>query len=193
MTLTFQLGFWNTVRGDMYTLNKPSIHWNPPKPTWKWLTTHEERIGENTFKQRENCENSSSCTKYIVTSVHIWKNHKKKTIKTMYAFCYTERHSVWYVVYYCEHIFTDICYRFERKGQLRLQMAILSCTFLTLHMVQEVLCHWSEETTVPGSSKVGINKSIPRLFNEIQAPLPCIRWRTMQTQEVNRILKPDKL
>lgn len=81
---------------------------------------------------------------------------QKKTIRTMYASCYTERHSVWYVVDYCKHILTDICYRVERKGQLCPQMANLSCTFVTLHVVQN---RFMRRKPLSGE-----NKSVARLF-----------------------------
>lgn len=114
------------------------------------------------------------------------KKPQRKTIKTMYAFCYTERHSVWYVVYYCEHILTDICYRLERKDQLCLQMAILSCTFLTLHMMQEVYATVMRKRLFRDHRRSGgLTKAYRWLLNEIQAPLPRIRRRLIQTQEVN--------
>lgn len=51
----------------------------------------------------------------LMYKIHCHFRTTKKTIKTMDASCYTERHSVWYVVNYCKHILTDICYRVERK------------------------------------------------------------------------------
>lgn len=87
---------------------------------------------------------------------------QKKTIKTIYACCYTERHSVWYVVYYCKHILTDICYRVERKGQLCPQMAILSCTLVTLNVVKKVYAT-DQKKPPSGSSKMGNNQNMPRL------------------------------
>lgn len=107
------------VRGDRYTLNGPSIHWNPLtkriNPREKWLTSHKERIWKNIWSMWElrippHVQNTLSLQ-------YTWgkKTQKRKTIETMYASCYTERHSVWYVVYYCKHILTDICYRVERK------------------------------------------------------------------------------
>jgi len=67
--------FLKQVRGDMYTLNGLSIHRNP-------LTLHinendQQHIKKQSEKTFEACENSSSCTKYIITSVHIWKTTKK--------------------------------------------------------------------------------------------------------------------
>lgn len=78
---TFQLGLWNTVRGWHVHSEQTIYTLKSSKPTWKWSTTHEERIGEETFLSNARIENWSSCTKYIVTSVHIWKKPQRKTIK----------------------------------------------------------------------------------------------------------------
>lgn len=90
------------------------------------------------------------------------KTTKKDNQNHVCILLYTERHSVWYVVYYCKHILTDICYRVERKGQLCPQMATLSRTFITLHVVQKVYATGLKKP-LSGWSKMGNNKSIPRL------------------------------
>lgn len=38
---------------------------------------HRKKESKKPLKHVES-ENSSSCTKYIVTSVHVWENHKQK-------------------------------------------------------------------------------------------------------------------
>lgn len=142
MKQTSQLRFSKNKGEGWQVHSKRTIYTLKPfnkahQPTWKWLTSHKERIWKNIWSMWElrihpHVQNTLSLQH---TS---GKNTKRKTIKTMYASCYTERHSVWYVVYYCKHILTDICYRVERKGRLCPRMAILSCKFVTLHVVQEV-------------------------------------------------------
>lgn len=94
------------------------------------------------------------------------KQQQKRTIKTMYAFCYTERHSVWYVVYYCKHILTDICYRVERKEKVNF---VFKWQSSRVHFNTSVWC----KRLVPlvlekpllqdqDSLKMGNNKSIHR-------------------------------
>lgn len=133
---------WNAlsdrVSGEewlVYTLNRPSKTLKPSitepiDPGGKRFTPQTER---ERLTQREK-ENSTSCTKYIVTSAHVWrrrrrwKKRQKKTIQTIYASCYTERHSVWYVGDYCRRILTHNCYKVERKG-LTLSSNGNSCTY----------------------------------------------------------------
>lgn len=107
--------------------SKQTIYTSEPfnnNPRKKEFTTHEEREFEKNPKTNPNILSMSErqfplmYKIYCHFSTHLEKPQKqqrKRTIKTMYAFCYTERHSVWYVVYYCKHILTDICYRVERK------------------------------------------------------------------------------
>lgn len=155
----FPVMFLKQVRGDMYTLNGPSIHWN--------LLTLCINPREN---DQQHIKNLKKHLKHVRVRIHplvqntlslqyTFGKPQKKTIKTMYASCYTERHSVWYVVYYCKHILTDICYRVERKGQLCPQMAILSCTFVTLNVVQEVYATGLKKPLFQDSLKWGITKA----------------------------------
>lgn len=95
--------------------------------TWKLqiLRKYKENVTE---KHRD--KNTSMC-KYIVSWVHVWKT-QKNTSKTVYTSCYTERHSVWYIVYYCKHFLADNCYRVKRKHQentLLLTWQPVSCKF----------------------------------------------------------------
>lgn len=91
----FPVMFLKQVRGDMYTLNGPSTHRNP-------LTLH-INPHEN---DRRHIKNLKKHLKHVRMRIHphvqntlslqytFGKKTQKKTIKTMYASCYTERHSV---------------------------------------------------------------------------------------------------
>lgn len=117
----------------------------------------------------------------LMYKIHCHFRTTKKTIKTMDASCYTERHSVWYVVNYCKHILTDICYRVERKR------SALSSNGNSVMYICNTSCGAKKEQDKGGNFfQNTLNweiKHCENLFNKIQAPLPCIRWRTMQTRE----------
>lgn len=64
----------------MYTPNRLVYTLKPFKrsaSTHMKVTEHVKKKSEKTFEVCES-ENSSTCTKYIVTSVHVWKTTKKK-------------------------------------------------------------------------------------------------------------------
>lgn len=120
----------------VYTLYRPSKTLRPSngarRPRWETVHTRQKR---KCLKQCEK-ENSTSCTKYIVTLVHVWrrrirsrrrKKYRKKTIQTVYASCYTERHSVWYVIGYCQHILNHNCYKGEKRSTLSSNGNFVAC------------------------------------------------------------------
>lgn len=147
----------------MYTLE--TDHWKNIKtllniarqPTWeKWLTSHKKEESEKTFlKQCESEKKSSSCTKYIVTSVtRLEKTTKKDNQKTHVCILLhrealsvircilLQAYSHWYLLQSGER---------EREKSSTLSSKwqfFVSCTFVTLLVVQKkkkkkVLCHWS--------------------------------------------------
>jgi len=87
------------------------------------------------------------------------KNHKKRQSKPCMHPVTPRGTQCDTFVYYCKHILTDICYRVERKGQLCPQMAILSCTFVTLNVVQEVYATGLKKPLFQDSLKWGITKA----------------------------------
>lgn len=64
----------------------------------------------------------------------------------------------------------------REKGQLCLQMAILSCTFEHFNVVQKACATGLKKPLLQDSLKWAITKAYTEaLLNEIQAPLACIR------------------
>lgn len=68
----------------------------------------------------------------------------------MYAFRYTERHSVWYFAYYCEHFLNDFATEKRKKVDFVTSWQILSCQFFKHFMWssnnnnKKNICHWSD-------------------------------------------------
>lgn len=126
----------------IYTLKPFNI---PHQPTWKMINnTWRKNLKKHFFLSMWEWEFILMYKIHCHFSTRL-ENHKKKTIKTMYAFCYTERHSVWYVVYYCKHILTDICYRVERKRSTLSSNGNPFMYIFNTSCGAKGLCHWSEE------------------------------------------------
>lgn len=125
------------------------------------------------------------------------KEIQKKTIQTIYASCYTERHSVWYVIDYCRRIFTHNCYKVERKGS-----ALSSNGNSFLHSwrfmcwKRLVLMFWGEKNTkiIHCCLKWGITEALfvlkPKHGLLALGEELC---RLESTGKIFSILKPDKL
>lgn len=98
-----QLCFRNDVRGDVYTLNRPSTHRNPSTTTH--AKKNEQHMKRESLRKKKppNILSMSERQFPLMYKIHCHfsthlekpqKPQQKRTIKTMYAFCYTERHSV---------------------------------------------------------------------------------------------------
>lgn len=96
---------------------------------------------------------------------------------------YTERHSVWYIVYYCKHILTGICYKECKGKRFILVPKWQSCR---VHLQRLAVCVCKVHATGVGklcSQKWGMTKAKWGRSMKSHAPLPCIKWMTTQTPE----------
>lgn len=102
---------------------------------------HIKKESEKTFEACER-ENSSSCTKYIVTSVHVWKNHRKRQSKPCMHLV-TPRGTQCDTLYIIASIFSLI---FATEWREKVSF-VLKWPFFHALMQCKEFCHWSEETT----------------------------------------------
>lgn len=144
-----------------------------------------ENVWSNVRRKIHRHVQNTSSPQYTSGGEEEEKKIQKKTIQTIYASCYTERHSVWFVRDYCRRSVTHNCYKVERKGQLCPQLATISCTLVTFRVLEKACANvlGKKNKTLSTLSKMGNNWS--SFSNKTQTRPPCIRQRTLWTREVN--------
>lgn len=141
------------TKWTVYTLKPLNVAY---QPTWKWSTTHKERI----WKTFEAYENSSSRTKYIVTSVHVWKNHKKDNQNHICILVHREALSVIRCVLLQEYSYWYLLQSGEKRSTLSSNgNPFMYCRFVTLNMVQEVYATGLKKPLFQDGLKWGITKA----------------------------------
>lgn len=127
MEINVKRTFWSSIRWGVTCLhskqtiiNTETFYNRAHRPRWETVhTTDRKRTSEPTREGEFNVMYKIHChlsTRLEEKKKKKMKKRQKKTIQTIYASCYTERHSVWYVGDYCRRILTHNCYKVERKG-----------------------------------------------------------------------------
>lgn len=117
-TFWWSIGWGVTCLLSKKTIKNTETFYNRAhRPRWETVhTTDRKKTSDATREGEFNIMYKIHCDLRTLLEEKKTKEIQKKTIHTIYASCYTERHSVWYVIDYCRRIFTHNCYKVERKG-----------------------------------------------------------------------------
>lgn len=133
------------LKGNMYTLKKTIekhrnpfdiAHQTPRENASHHIKERRKKIGENIWSHVRMRDIILMYKTHRHFSTRPEKNTKKGQ-KKIIMYPVTPRGTQCDTLYYCKHIPTDILLQSgERKGQLCLQMAFVSCTLVILNVVQ---------------------------------------------------------
>lgn len=191
MEINVKRTFWSSIRWGVTCLhskqtikNTETFYNRAHRPRWATVhTTDRKRTSDPTREGEFNV--MYKIHRHLSTRLEEkkkkMKKRQKKTIQTICASCYTERHSVWYVGDYCRRILTHNCYKVERKGST-LSSNGNSCMFDVL----EKACANVLEGGVKPPKKLSLLSKMGNNWSSFsiktQTRPPCIRRRTADTR-----------